>query len=444
MINNIRYFILLLGCILFNSCSSEKEAIVVPENYNLSLSVNTDHIYTVFGSMKDSILVCLGDSADKQLFVSTLLYDQQGGLADSICSFSKKLENMSCQFEDIEEGKYVIITIETLIDKNEDGYSCSWLMEKMGNLNTAEIRSSGSALPYDAILGIAYTEILLDSDKTVTVTPNPMGSIIETTWEGLCRADSYRFALSQKNPPIGYRLNPSLGEDDRLITSDGTENTWKPIGYCNVLNNHTRAWFVPGKGDVEYTWGHWDNGKETGTDSFIEYPHGNPSIHFHIEQGKTYYAHCRYNVLTGGDVFIGDADKLKRWLDNLDPSPFYYKEPNFKYGLNFSEVLEDMRRFEGHTNPIEHDEDYYYITYNNICSAKKMEYWFFSYSDELYLVNVYFDKLNVQKNQIETFIDELGYTPWRNTPSGCHYLSSDMKVRLYLSEKDSEWLVQYY
>ena len=110
---------------------------------------------------------------------------------------------------------------------------------------------------------------------------------------------------------------------------------------------------------------------------------------------------------------------------------------------DLSTVLEGMTKFEGQTTPKEQN-GYFFITYYDICSAERLEYWFLSESDGLYLANVYFNKEKVTKNEIEEFIKELGYSPWRYSPNGCYYLSDDERTRLFFTERGSEWLLQYY
>ena len=157
----INHYIILLFSLLLYSCSPVNEE-TLSQSFNLTLSVNVTSTYKGFKNLNDSITTYLNDSADKQILITTLLYSQNGALSDSICFLTNKQENITCQFDDLQKDNYWAITIETIIDKDDNGRSDYWRLADIDNWNTVKIECINSALPSNSILGIAYTEVDLN------------------------------------------------------------------------------------------------------------------------------------------------------------------------------------------------------------------------------------------------------------------------------------------
>ena len=442
-----RYFIFLIILMLFSSCrendlANEKEKVL--EQFTVNIDVNTNVMYEDFVGMSDSIVSEVAKNPNIFIGNITLLYDSEGTLIDSLNTYSKSLGIMRHSFMNVTEGNYNVVSIEMVVDGGNDYDSPYWSLSDIEKLSTARIVEKQSGLPSHAVVGIAHANIQLNDNTSVTISPEAIGSIIHTTWEGFGRSDFDLIAFYQKAAISHYKLDPTLTATKRYGIEDYKGgNTWEYVGYSEYLNNRVNSWFVLPQDEQKYIWGYIKNEELLMSNMTATYPQEAEDQDFSIKSGNSYYAHCRYNIETGGDTFIGDVNEYKGWLESLTPLPFHYKEPFWKLDADLSTVLEGMSKFEGQTTPADQD-GYFFITYYDICSAERLEYWFLSESGGLYLANVYFNKEKVTKNEIEGFIKELGYFPWRYSPNGCYYLSNDERTRLFFTERGSEWLLQYY
>lgn len=412
------------------------------EKYNINLIVDAKEIYEKFENISDSISSYLNNNQDKKLYITTLLYNSEGFLIDSISSYSDNFTDVSQKFINVEKGNYTLLTLETIIDINNGCNSEYWDLLNIKDLNYASIVAKKCAVPYTGVIGLTESYINLDKEVSSKIIPKPLGCLIYTTWDGFGRTDFDLLALYQKNQVVSYLMNPSLKIAERF-QKNNSNSTWVPAGYVDKLNKQSKIWFVLGASDMSFSWGFVEDDSLL-VNPFTLYPSNNNEFHYTLNFGDTYYAYCRFNPLTGGDIFWGTKQDQTIWLENIGDLPFYFKEPYRKLGTDINSVLQSMSKFEGQTTPIDIDDDYYYITYYDICSIDRLEYWFSDILDGLYLINLYFNKTVVKKEDIELFLKELGYTPWRFTPNGCNYVSNDTSIRLFLTETESEWLVQYY
>lgn len=434
---------LILLTVLLTSCNNESVENVKEEalkQFSIGLNLKTSYVFDKFTTIKDSISSYLEKESEKFVGIKTLLYDSTGKFIDSTSTYTKEIKDIELHFENMTEGDYVAVTIETIVDATDNYHSPNWSLQDISKLSTIKIVKKGETIPYHAIIGVSHASIHLERDLTISVSPHPIGSIVHTTWEGFGRSDFDCVGFYLKAAPTYYKLDPSLSEPERFGRLE--KENWQYIGYTEFLNNKTDIWFVLGNGEIEYQWKYIQDEKIQDTSS--TYPEGGEPKRANISSGNTYYAHSRYNVSTGGDTFFGTLDEKDKWKNTIEALPFYIKEPDVEIGSNISTVLDYMKKFEGQTTPINTENGYCYITYNNICSADRMEYLFITSQEELYLINVYIDKQSIQKKDLESFILNQGYFIWRNSPSGCYYLSDDERTRLFFTERGSEWLLQYY
>ena len=239
----------------FNACTNDDNPVVK----NDGISTNTIALYDDLG-----ITELMTDELAHGNYVITetvLIYDQAGQLALKLDRESTTLSPLTIENTGLADGDYTIVALQTA--RTKDGET-AWDLNDADKLSTVNITSKDTPLDFASAIGCATANATIkDGIVNASLTPRPLGSIVEVTVDNLTADKGYAEvslsgAHSQYNH--GCYLNPALADDERWIKME-TPNTYDFICYLNP-ENPTGKFFTLSHGDAVrlYLDGYYEEG----------------------------------------------------------------------------------------------------------------------------------------------------------------------------------------
>ena len=167
--------------------------------------------------------------------ITSLVYNSNGELVDSVSSYIKTFQNVEQKFK-LVEGNYTVVTYETLVDGDNGYISDYWELEGTQNLSTVMLKNNDKEdyILWDGVIGVASKSVSLSSDKTESLSPSAIGSLLTIEIANFDKSDYDIVMLETKNVPTGYMLSPNSVE--KYVYSEYLErNTWQDISLHPLL-----------------------------------------------------------------------------------------------------------------------------------------------------------------------------------------------------------------
>lgn len=288
------------------SCSNDEiEVTTTAKTHTLTYNVHTQGMYDGFG-ISDYVREYNLRTKDYALGVTTYVYDNKGSLVDSVFNFSYAFGTVTQTFKQLPEGRYTIVTIETLVSPyNKFKADCFYLTggESLETLRLAVTK--GSYLGHPDAIGVSTEEINLAEEKTLSVTPAAIGSLICLHYRNFENSTHEYIGFYTKDYATGYSLNPSLTRSQRF-TYDYTETGYVVMRHSVPAQNPYSGYFTIYvlDEDIYYCLGYSDAGDET-DDGRIWHRSAYGSAT--LENGAVYYA---------GYYYMGDSSESKGYFGN--------------------------------------------------------------------------------------------------------------------------------
>lgn len=417
----------------------------------LTYNINTQSVYDEFGMAQNITDNYLRDkSAAIGLF--TYIYNSNGDLIDSF-DVQQFTLNTSSQIRSLAKGNYTIVTVETLVDTENENQSDSWTIIETEKLSTLKISQENPFMGYSDIVGICTTTANVNNNISLSAIPKAIGSIV--------RFHSYNFA----NSPylyVGfgtsdildyYRLDPQLLRDDRFVEdlsqSDvfnlraylSTENI--SAGYINIIYL-VESTIIPNyaaQNDQEAgssTWSIWEASKEM------------------LEDGKIYDAGLYY--LYSEDTsnytrnYFGDANGLALWKSGCDEyvkslnNNTLYAEPYTTWGGTVASVKSFMSGYNvGNNGNLVESGDYYVLWYYGKYKEIEIDYYFTSPTSGLTNALVFLDAEKIGEDELAKAFTEMGYIFLESGDGYSAYITKDFNSYVVLQlNSENYWVVNYY
>ena len=274
------------------SCSNDEIKIETEEyvaNHVVTFDVATDFMYEELGvksGMKNQIL-----SDDKShIGIFTYIYDDKGDIVDSLFSQTKTFAQISQQVT-LKEGKYTVVSVETVVNKNYDYVPDRWRLINTNKLSDCEIHSIGDHSWFEAV-GVASTTITVVKDETYKLSPVAYGSIIDIDYYNFDKSNYEAIRLYTRNQAAGIKLNPELSGDSRFTWDIYTEEHYwySRGGTARKSQLDAKGSFTPyimETGRIECGLAALTFDEDGHTNNFAIYPSSN--FHLTLEKGKFYY-----------------------------------------------------------------------------------------------------------------------------------------------------------
>ena len=98
--------------------------------------------------------------------IFSYIYDTDGMIIDSLKTILSSFTTAVQTLPKLVEGNYTVITIETLVNKDEGNIAESWYVDDVESISTVKLRQKGNTYWPEAI-GVETTNINLDSNKEI-------------------------------------------------------------------------------------------------------------------------------------------------------------------------------------------------------------------------------------------------------------------------------------
>lgn len=428
----------LVSMLFMASCSNDEITIdkTLPK-HSVSYNVSTQDMYDTFGqtsNIRENYLredtLCIG--------ITTFVYDSNGTLINNKVTCVKNFNAVEQNFENLIEGVYTFITIETLFNPIKGNQSSSWRFDDVELLSTVKITQT-SIPSITNIIGVSTNTINLSGDEVLTVTPKAIGSVINFNCYRLEKSNYVYVGFGTQDRLKYYSLNPQLQGKDRYhkdLTSKDTINIRAKTKPSYFGQGYKYQAYVV-ESDIIYRntvqrenqinnniWG-----------CFRE-------IECSLEEGKIYESGF-YHFFDGvADSFFGDKEGLDKWKQEWDDVFILFKEPCLQWGASVETVKSYMTDYQYGNFKQTSDGDYN-LWYFGKYRESEIDYYFDTSTDGLFTSVVFFDSNSVGEDEITSAFNELGYNFVKSLNEDLVYSKGNDTYIYFGLNGTNDWYVQY-
>lgn len=446
------YIAISLFSLLSISCSNDDiEINNVDPLHNVTLNISVQDMYDEFGitnRVRDNFL----RDGGRVIGIRTFVYDSKGNLVKEQMTPQNNFNNASQNFEGLVEGDYTFVTIETLLNPDDDYKAEDWTFDDTEKLSTVKISQVYSNVYYGSVLGVTTTNVSLSSDQSINIVPKAIGSLVNYYPYDLEETNFVKFAFVTNDMLEYYSLNPQLQRKDRFHEDLSKKNTVNVRCRDDIEESTGYYWtFYLLEPSIE-----WMNAAQTEVgiqnNELTTWEQSSTSL----EDGKTYEAGFYYLYSDGEDIYAasywGDEEGLRTWAkewsewkkNHANSNVFTAPYINWNVGT-VSAVKAYMNTFTLYQD-IQYNEDknlYDMIFFDIENNYTMYSYEFTSSTSGLKDSYVYLDGEYFTLDQVKKEIEKQGYTFNSQNNNNYYYTGSDTYVTVYLSTSGLI-LVNYY
>lgn len=467
-----KYLFLLVAFVAFmSSCSNDDigSSYTKDEHYyeTFTYNVNTQPAFDEFDAtsyIKSRFLS--GELGSYQIGVYTFIYDKNGDLKESKVSYSQTFGTETYEFT-LEDGTYTAVSVEMLVDKDDNYMSSSFEIKGQEKLSTLEIayrtykddngktKYYSTSLWYESI-GVSTKTITVEkSMSSVTAVPAAIGVVVECEFFNFDNSYYDVLSLFTKDAPIGRYLDPAKSGSERFKYNnynDDTTVTGRARLFANPSFEESEAidvYLIEEGNDVSCKLGAGiiENDR-------ISYKYDTSAWNI-FEDGKLYYAGLYYIGGTiGHDCDGGIFDNLtdyRSWYNSVKTSgtstPLTsLTEPFIVWGSSVSTVQSNMTGYTleiGSAGKAEaNGSGSYRIAYSAEAPIFAIYYYFNSQTTGLYDSDVFYYKSSASQNQILQLLNRK-YTYITDNEGTYFYMTNNGESYVVLMDLDDYWIVGY-
>lgn len=442
----ILFSIIALVTMMISSCSNDDiEIKTVGKLYNLSYNISTQGVYDEF-EITDNVREILREQS-YALGVISFVYDKDGNLVAKKPSSRYDFNNIKKEFEGLLEGKYTIVSIETLVKADKNFEAINWSIKGEDKISTLEISQDTYEVYYPFVLGVCTNEINLTSNQSVTATPKAIGSLIELCWINFDKSTNVEVGFATNDIIGTYRLDPSVSRVDRYNT-DVTS-----VGYINLRAIRSidgekyvfaTRYILEKSIDYSFVFKKKEN-EGSGTWTSYNANHGSMLL----EDGKRYFGGMYYiDDYTACKTYLGDEKGFRAWLESLNNLENNSLVPtlHMKWGDSVSNVQSTMKNYTltlGTTGKaVLQDDGSYAISYKGKNKENNITYSFTSATTGLFEIDVRYSKSAVSSSDILTYMQN-NYLFLAEDSGMYMYCTNDFATYVLFWEMNGEWIIGY-
>ena len=437
--------VVLLG--FASACTNDDiEVQKVDPSHTLTLSIASSPLYDTFGR-SDYENVWLSRSYNYFVGITSLVYNSNGELVDSTSSYTKTFQNIEQKFN-LVEGNYTIITFETLVNGDNNYVSDYWSLEGTKKLSTVMIKNNDidEYIYWDGVIGVASKSVSISSDKTESLSPSAIGSLLSIEIENFDKSDYDIVMFETKNVPVGYMLSPKSAE--KYVYSEYLERniwTWRGFFYHeddSFESNETKTVYIMESGSVNWCFGPTTVDSEGTIGSFTAYPSIN--AYYTFQDGGYYYAYCRFKGAGKGcDANLGTYSEIQTWYNNLNPlDSNLVPDLYMSWGGNVSTVQSNMTGYTlsigSYGKAVAQSDGSYMIEYQGKGKESKILYYFTSATTGLFEADAQYSKTSVSSSEILSYLNS-NYVYLSDDSGSYMYCTSDAKTYIIFFEVNGVW-----
>lgn len=454
----ILYSLIAVLAMVMSSCSNDD--IEVIKTGGVNFNVSTQSVYDDFEVaelFKNNFL-----SGSYNIGVYTFVYDEEGNLAASDSLYTKTFGSVEQRFGNLLCGEYTAITVEMLVDADDNYQSDAWRIIGKEKLSTLEIvhkdyidsSKEDDEKSYDAYwyMAVGYIATKLNvenkSEQILNVIPKGIGVVIDTYMTNFDQSNFKALFFSTKNQPVGRYLSPNYTDEDRFHYDRYTaKDTYVVRGGARMTSMpkiYNPSIYLLEEGEVQCCFAaHKENADGTLNLRFTPYP--NDYTRLSVRDGKTYI---------GGFNYLGGANEKcdAKFFDNIDDYLTWYNAmpvekslvPNLylTWGGSVSNVQSFMNGYTmtlgKNGQAVSMSDGSYEVDYKGNGKESSISYSFKSQTTGLFEVDVKYAKATVTKEEIQEYL-VLNYTYVTSRDEIYMYMSSDGKTVVMFFSLGDEW-----
>lgn len=446
----------LVGIIVCSCSNDDIEISSTGKLHNVYCSVNTRSMYEEFGiekALDERILAIRGAAVGVMMY----LYDSEGKLIDSYIAADYTLNNANYTFEGLPDGEYTILTIEMLVNPDEDNKPYNWSVSNTENIRDIRINQHHHQNDWYSVIGVANHHFVMnDKDETISLVSKGIGRLISFDFVNAKYVDyeeegvTYecdKVGVGTEIVPIYYRLDPSINDKDRVYFDPNQKGLFNLRGYCDILkdtpddeiqDNELIIYVLESSFDYSIkfhilnykdnkTWTGWDFGK------------------YELEN-KWYYGGFYYANKIGSPCG-GLFEKYGDWLEfieevkllNVEESSNLFFAPYTDWSVGSVKAVRDyMSNYSTSVAPTFNNN---VLTYVNNENTEEYSYHFATAINGLTEVDYSTTQLNL--SAITDYLSQTGYDFIYNDENGYTFVSEDETTVAYVSEFQDGARVRY-
>lgn len=437
----------LVASLFFSACTNDDIKIdkLLPK-HTVTYNVSTQGMYDTFGQtsyVRENYLredtLCIG--------ITTFVYDTNGRLVDSKLATIKNFNSTPQTFDNLLEGQYTFVTIETMVNPINNNKSSCWSFDDTENLSTLKITQTRKPSRVN-ILGVCYETVSVANDVSVSVSPEAIGSFINFhcyNWEN---SKYLNLGFATQDILKYYSLDPKLSRKDRF-NRDLTASDHFNIRGTLRTESASQGYYLPIyilESDIDWSNAGQDE-SSINTSSWTPWATHSTTL----EDGKVYetgfYFLYSENDNNYADSYFGDKNGFnswkKDWDDLMASLTAVFVEPYTTWGGSVASVKTYMSNYNlGGTNT--NDDGSYVLWYYGNNREEEIDYYFESATGGLFMAYVFLNSEEVGEDELSSTFNELGYTFVGSGDGYSTYKkSSDVYVEVGLNNQNY-WYVAYY
>lgn len=446
----IYLFFAALLCLCVSACSNDDIEIEAYTSGSLTLRVTTQSVYDSFGikdRMEDTFL-----RDGYKIGVTSFVYDANGQLYAKLSSSSENFNRVEQKFQQIKDGTYTIVTVQSLADSDDENPSLKgFSFEQENSLRTLRLKQKSRELADIYAVGLNTTKVTVKGKEAIIdVTPKAIGSRLVVSYNNSAEYLEYDyFGFSTKDIIDAYLLDPSIQREDRYqmnLSSSNGMNVRGKLTSESVDDNYINTLYVLEK-EIEYCFCYHD--VSDGNSWYISKYYKEA-----LEDGKVYYAGMYVAEDGYYYVYLGSKEEYTEWLNEMknyvpepEPETLLYETPYTDWANgSVSKVKQWM---SNHTLTVDikltsSGEDYY-MQYRSQDETDIYQYNFQTRTSGLTDAYVVMSKDEANASKIKSHLEEEGYEVGSyNNDYEFYPFNNETTKGLFYLDDDGDWVVNYY
>lgn|GEM_PF-2734100 len=300
-----------------SSCENDDIEIVKEKaRYKVSLNVATQGMYDEFG-ITDKIKTDFLRDGSYVIGINTFIYDTSGKLVTSKFDYVNNYNILNMEFEEVEEGNYTILTIETLVNP-DNGYEPNFFeINDIEDITKIKLSQKYYKIGSSAVIGVYSNDISVSSDMSLYVTPKAIGSLINVHPSNYEHSPYVKWGIGTNDALDYYFLNPQLPRKSRFY-EDLTKRGYVNIRLRADTENSSDYYWPVYVLESSIEWKPVAQTAENDDEEYITWKVNKADL----EDGKTYEAGCYYLYEENENSYVasyfGDRDGLSDWEKDWD------------------------------------------------------------------------------------------------------------------------------
>lgn len=436
------YLMLMLIVVLATSCSNDE--IDIRETYAVTYNVSTQEMFDEFGISDDIRENYLRDK-EYAIGITSYIYDDAGELVDSTFSYTYSYGVISQNIGELVKGNYTIVTVENLVDPNNDFKADKWYVSEAKRLETVKLATSDTKFFRSDVMGVSVKEVQISGGQTINVTPSAIGSLVHVEFKNFENTTHKYIGFLTDDRAGAYNLNPKLTREKKF-TYDYTQ-TGYIISRCYLTPKDSKNYYCtiyvldP---DIDWTFG-FVKAENAGKGVWSSYNANKGTAT--LEDGKLYYAGFYYmGDSTIPECYFGDKTGYESFISECEnKSTFSYKEPYVQWGGSVASVQSFMSKYTmtvgAKGSAVAQNDGSYGLQYSGLGNETAIQYVFTSATTGLFESDLFFDKT---KFSLETLNSRMSGNTLLAEKNGTYmYASSDSKSYIIVFESGDYNIIGY-